>query len=453
MAEEKTRLSRRQFVKTASMASVGAALIGCSKRQEPEEAPKAVTPTQEPEETPKSSTTAQEVPKRTFGKTGEQVSILSQGGILDMRQNQLLLNQALKMGVTYWDTSEGYINGASEEGMGQYFERNPEDRKKVFLVSKSKSRDPEGLTKSLAGSLERLKTSYVDMYFLHGIDDVEKSLTPEVKQWVEKAKSDGKIKYFGFSTHSNVEDCMEGAAKLGWVDGIMMAYNYRTMQTDRVKAAVDACTKAGIGLTAMKTQAKIPTGRVPQRPRQPLTKEQEEAMRARMAEMREGAEKAPPDRLTLELTERFRHKGFTLEQAKLNLVWENPQIASVCSAMYNMTVLMQNVAAATGNVRLSQKDKNLLAIHAAQTSHQYCPGCTHHCQSGSEKDLPIGVVMRCLMYARDYGDRDLGKTTFQSLPAEMRRVISRTDYTEAERRCPNNLPIGELMREAAIELA
>ena len=176
-------------------------------------------------------------------------------------------------------------------------------------------------------------------------------------------------------------------------------------------------------------------------------------MRARMAEMREGAEKAPPDRLTLELTERFRHKGFTLEQAKLNLVWENPQIASVCSAMYNMTVLMQNVAAATGNVRLSQKDKNLLAIHAAQTSHQYCPGCTHHCQSGSEKDLPIGVVMRCLMYARDYGDRDLGKTTFQSLPAEMRRVISRTDYTEAERRCPNNLPIGELMREAAIELA
>lgn len=453
MAEEETKLSRRQFVKTASIAGVGAALIGCSKGQEPEEAPKTVTPTQEAEEAPKSTTTAQEVPKRTFGKTGEQVSILSQGGILDMRQNQLLLNQALKMGVTYWDTSEGYINGASEEGMGQYFEKYPEDRKKVFLVSKARSRDPEGLTKSLAGSLERLKTSYVDLYFLHGIDDVEKNLTPEVKQWAEKAKSDGKIKYFGFSTHNNVEDCLEGAAKLGWVDGIMMVYNYRTMQTDRVKAAVDACAKAGIGLTAMKTQAKIPTGRAPQRPRQPLTKEQEEAMRVRMAEMRKEAENAPPDELTLELTERFRNKGFTLEQAKLNLVWENPHIASICSATYNMAVLMQNVAAATGNVQLTQKDKDLLALHAAQTAHQYCPGCTHHCQSGSEENLPIGVVMRCLMYARDYGDRDLGKTTFQSLPAKMRRAIPRTDYAEAERRCPNNLPIGELMREAVIELA
>ena len=136
MPEKETKLSRRQFVKTAGIVGVGAALIGCSKAQEPEEAPKTAAPAQEPEETPKSTAATQEVPKRTFGKTGEQVSILSQGGILDMRQNQLLLNQALKMGVTYWDTSEGYINGASEEGMGQYFEKYPEDRKKVFLVQR-----------------------------------------------------------------------------------------------------------------------------------------------------------------------------------------------------------------------------------------------------------------------------------------------------------------------------
>jgi predicted aldo/keto reductase-like oxidoreductase len=453
MAEKETKLSRRQFVKTASIAGVGAALIGCSKEQEPQETPKTVTPTQEAEETPKSTTTVQEVPKRSFGKTGEQVPILSLGGIFDTRQNQLLLNQAIKMGVTYWDTSESYINGASEEGMGQYFEKYPEDRKKVFLVSKAKSRDPEGLTRSLAGSLERLKTSYVDLYFLHGIDSVEENLTPEVKQWVEKAKADGKIKYFGFSTHSNVEDCLEDAAELGWVDGIMMTYNYRTMQTDRAKAAIDASTKAGIGLTAMKTQAKIPATGMPQRPQEPMTQEQEEAYNARLDDMRREIENAPPDELALHLTERFRNKGFSLEQAKLNLVWENPHIASICSAMYNMTVLTQNVAAATGNVQLAQEDKDFFALHAAQTAHQYCPGCTHHCQSGSEKNLSIGVVMRCLMYARDYGDRDLGKTTFQSLPAEMRMAIPRTDYAEAERRCPNSLPIGRLMREAAIELA
>ena len=85
--------------------------------------PLNLPPAQEPEETRKNTTATQEIPKKTFGKTGEQVPILSFGGIFDTRQNQLLLNQAVKMGVTYWDTAEGYINGASEEGMGQYFEK------------------------------------------------------------------------------------------------------------------------------------------------------------------------------------------------------------------------------------------------------------------------------------------------------------------------------------------
>ena len=230
-------------MKTAGIAGVGAAFMGSSKAGAAEEKAPA----------------AKDMPRRAFGKTGEMVSALALGGIFDTRQNQLLLNQALKMGVTYWDTAEGYINGASEEGMGQYFEKHPEDRKKVFLVSKAKTKDPEGLTKSLSESLGRLKSSYVDLYFFHGVDNAAKDLTPEVKQWAEKAKSEGKIKYFGFSAHTNVEDNLEAAAKLGWVDGIMMAYSFRTMGTDRMKAAVDACVKAGIGLTAMKTQAKMPS--------------------------------------------------------------------------------------------------------------------------------------------------------------------------------------------------
>ena len=436
MAEKEKNLSRRQFMKTAGIAGVGAAFMGSKKTEAAE----------------KKAATAKDMPLRAFGKTGEKVSILAFGGILDTRQNQLLLRQAIQMGVTYWDTSEGYFNGASEEGMGQYLEKYPDDRKKIFLVSKARSRDPEGLTKALTGSLERLKTSYVDLYFLHGSTDAKKDLTPEVKQWVEKAKSEGKIKYFGFSTHMNVEDCLQAAAKLGWVDGIMMSYNFQTMNTDRMKAAVDACAKAGIGLTAMKTQGMRSFGNMP-RPKIPFEKMSKEERDAFLAKMREQAQNAPPDEQELKITERFRNKGFSMEQAKVKLVWENPHIATICSAMYNMAVLKQNVEAATGKVQLTQKDKELLASYAACTSHMYCPQCTRNCQVDSEKDLPIGDVMRSLMYANSYGDRDLGKTTFQSLPAEIREAIPGWDYTAAELRCPNNLPIGRLMREAAVELS
>jgi predicted aldo/keto reductase-like oxidoreductase len=445
MAEKAKKLSRRQFVKAAGAAGIGATLMG----------QKALAQNTQGSPRP-AAAKADDMPLRTFGKTGEKVSILALGGIHDYRTSQILLDQALKMGVTYWDTAEDYYHGGSEEGMGQYFAKYPESREKVFLVSKTHVQDPEGLTKALEGSTERLKTSYVDMYFLHGVTDPEKTLTPEVKQWAEKVKAEGRIRYFGFSTHMNVEGCLEAASRLGWIDGMMMTYNFRTMGTDRMKAAIEAAAKAGIGLTAMKTQALMPTGPMPKnitKPRHLLTEEEEREMRKGLAEMNQRALEASPDELTLEMTERFRNKGFSTEQAKLQLIWENPQIASICSAMYNMAVLTQNVDAAIGRVRLTQKDKDLLAFYAIRTSGLYCPGCTRHCQVGLDENMPIGDVMRCLMYARNYGDRDLGKTTYQTLPSKMREAIPRWDYAAAEKRCPNGLPVGRLMREAAVELA
>ena len=47
------------------------------------------------------------VPKRPFGKTGEDVSILSLGGVLKI-SDQLVFRQAFKLGVTYWDTDNWY---------------------------------------------------------------------------------------------------------------------------------------------------------------------------------------------------------------------------------------------------------------------------------------------------------------------------------------------------------
>ena len=68
-------------------------------------------------------------------------------------------------------------------------------------------------------------------------------------------KQAGKFKFFGFSSHTNMADCLLGAAKLGWVDAVMFTYNFQVMHTPEMQAAVDACVQAGVGLVAMKSQA------------------------------------------------------------------------------------------------------------------------------------------------------------------------------------------------------
>jgi predicted aldo/keto reductase-like oxidoreductase len=363
------------------------------------------------------------VPTRPFGKTGVNVSCLSLGGIFDITSNQLVLRQALERGVTYWDTATSYVGGKSEIGIGKYFEKYPEARKKVFLVTKSGASSSRGMNKHLNRSFERMKTDYIDLFFMHSVSGIGE-VDDEMKAWAGKAKSAGKIRFFGFSTHSNMEECLFGAAKLGWIDGIMMTYNYRLMHTDQMRAAVDACARAGIGLTAMKTQAGSIWHRV--------GKENEAA---------------------LGLTERFMKRGFTEEQAKLKAVWENPNIASICSQMANLTILMSNVAAALDRTKLSVDDINALEHYARETSPDYCAGCTRICEPACSGQVPIADVMRYLMYYHSYGDCDRARALFAMLPIQTRKRMSTLDYSLAERRCPQGIPIGRLMKEAAGILA
>jgi uncharacterized protein len=366
------------------------------------------------------------VPTRPFGKTGICVSTLSLGGVLG-ESDQLVFRQAFKMGVTYWDTADSYGWGGNEKAIGKYLTRFPEDRGNIFLVTKAATSDPKELTEKLDRSLQRMNTSYVDLYFIHYVKDVKEELTKEVKTWAEKAKASGKIRLFGFSAHKNMENSLLAASKLGWIDGIMMSYNYRLMVQDEMKKAVDACAKAGIGLTAMKTQASFSAN-----------------FYASIGSETDSA---------LEITESFLKKGYTKEQAKLKVVWENANIASICSAMPNMTILQANIAAATNKTSLSSRDKKLLNLYARQTSSGYCAGCADICESAVNGNVPISDLMRYSMYHDSYNDKDTAKALFSRLPEKTKANILTTDYKEAEKRCPQKMKIGAILADTYNTLA
>jgi hypothetical protein len=347
------------------------------------------------------------------------VSILSLGGMFDTINNQLLLRQACRWGVTHWDTAEAYGNGLSEEGFGRFFSRYPEARKEVFLVTKSRG-TPEKMTVSLDKSLKRLRTDYVDMFFVHGVADFNDMGEP-VRHWALQMKKAGKMKLFGFSTHTNMEDCLLAAARSTWIDGIMFTYNFRLMNSQKMKDAVAACVNVGIGLVAMKTQA--------------------------------GGQVKADTEAEFRMVGKFLERGFTDKQAKLKAVWENPNIASICSQMPNLTILAANVAASRDLKALAGSDLELLDRFALETRSSYCAGCGRICQTAAGGSVPVSEVMRCLMYYRDYGDHGLAREAYGGLPEETRSQLAGVDYSKAERACPQGLAIGELMREASRVLA
>ena len=91
--------SRRDFIKTAGAASIGAALIPFSSATPAHAGSSTKTPDQ------------MAVPTRPFGKTGVNVSMLALGGELKS-SDILIFRQTLKMGVTYWDTANSYGCGS-----------------------------------------------------------------------------------------------------------------------------------------------------------------------------------------------------------------------------------------------------------------------------------------------------------------------------------------------------
>lgn len=359
------------------------------------------------------------MPLRTLGKTGVKVPVLCLGGMFDTINNQLLLKQALSWGVTYWDTAEMYGNGMSEEGFGRFFSRNPERRKDVFLVTKHTARGGDH-TARLDKSLARLNTNYVDLFFIHSATSAS-DITPDILAWAEQMKKAGKIKHFGYSTHTNVEDCLLGSAKApAGIDVIMHSYNIHLMLRPKMQEAVAACAKAGIGLVAMKTQGAGPGG---------------------------GASEAE-----LKMADRFLKRGFTDKQAKLKAVWETPEMASICSQMPSLTILAANVAAAKDQVALDKAELRSLTEYASACQ-GYCAGCGSICQQAVGGAVAVNEVMRALMYHKEYGEPELARQTFAALPAQSRELLERLDYSRAEAACPQKLEIAALMREAGELLA
>lgn len=385
--------SRRQFLRTT--AATGAALAAA--------------------ETSIHAAVADTLPTIVLGKTGQTVTRLGMGTSWTVAPS--FVQASLAAGVRYIDTAEGYERGKSESTIGDVLERTGK-RKDVYLVTKTHAygvnRDPKAIEKSLVESLGRLRTDYVDGFFLHGMTggNIPVLKDPAVQAVFEALKKSGKIRYAGLSCHDKaLTDVVEAAAECGWLDQMMIQYNYRTMDGDAIKAAVDKASKANLGLVAMKTQG--------------------------------GAGSFKEIGTSPKFTQ-FTEKGFKKEAAAIKAVFTDERFHAVVSEMTNRDMLRENMDAT--KVPLDAKQARLLEEHRRRTAHLYCHGCGHLCETAA-KGVPVATVLRYYRYYETYGKRDAARALYQALPPEARAPAS-ADLDAAQAACPHGLPVAELVRIA-----
>ncbi|MHC4862752.1 MAG: aldo/keto reductase [Planctomycetota bacterium] len=426
MAEQHKRFGRRRLF--AALGAAGLASVFVAARTRDSQNTRAAAEPAAPSED--RAAKQLQVPRRKLGRTKAEVPCLALGMNILPDESQMILRKALEWGVTYWDTAPFYTGGNSDRNIGRFLEKNPQAREKLFIVSKAtEARDVRRVDRLLQLALKRMNTDYVDLYM--GVHPLEHpgQLTDELKYWAKKAKKKGVIRFFGFSTHENMARNLAAAARLDWIDVIMVNYNFRLMQDQRMQAAVDACHKAGIGLIAMKTQGKGP--RYPSHMRYKYRIETQ-------------ADK--------KLVGHFLLRGFTAPQAKIKVVLQDERISSTCVGLSNTAVLASNVAAVLDKTKLTPADMRLFKEYSAATGSCYCAGCSHICNSAVADAPYVCDIMRSLMYYKSYGRGQMAREQFARIPRRVRNKLLRTDYSLAEACCPQRLPIAELVAEAVSKL-
>lgn len=195
------------------------------------------------------------LPKRVFGKTGEEVPILGLGsapggmGLPDAEAIELY-HAALDLGVYYLDTAPGYQR--AQEQLGHVMKKR---RDEAFLVTKTFAAEGAKATEILEQSLRDLQTDQVDLAFVHSVSslDVEQVLAPDGSlAALREAQKRGLVRFVGITCHARPWKAVK-VLESAEVDAVMFAMNYVDRHTYNFQGqALELAVNQGAGVAAMK---------------------------------------------------------------------------------------------------------------------------------------------------------------------------------------------------------
>jgi predicted aldo/keto reductase-like oxidoreductase len=386
--------SRRNFL-AAGLALPAAASATRTSQQE-KQAPKV----------PASLSPAPAFQYRTLGRTGLKVTTVGFGCMIT--SDGSVVERAADLGITYFDTARGYMQGNNERMVGAALKGK---RNQITLSTKSHAGSRADALADLDTSLKELGTDHVDIWYLHAKTRSEE-VTDELIDAQQTAKKAGKIRFAGVSTHSGQATLIPFLAKHEKIDVILSAYNF-TMEPD-VTAALETAAKAGKGIVAMKIMAGG-----------------NGSGRGRGGRGGNSANAA-----------KLRQPGAMA--SVLRWVTRNPNVHTTVPSMTDMDQLDENIKA--GVQAFSDADAKLLAVRREIIRPIYCNMCGQ-CDGQCRQGLPVQDVLRFVTYAEGYGQFGLARERFRELSPEHAAV--RCDSCPGcTVQCPHGVVVAERLIRA-----
>lgn len=215
-----------------------------------------------------------EMPYRQLGRTGLRASAIGlgtwkfgypdtgDGARVDEAEAMKILDRAVEIGVTFWDTANRYnaASGNSERILGKWFVANPDQRRNVVLATKifggmdgttpNHSRLGRlNIIESVYACLERLQIDSIDLLYFHRFDDttpVEESLCA-----VEDLVRQDTVRYLGVSNFSADQLALYQAAEQSLsvrvrVAAVQNRYDMLRGEDEAHAGALDYCATNGI---------------------------------------------------------------------------------------------------------------------------------------------------------------------------------------------------------------
>jgi len=165
-----------------------------------------------------------------------------------------VINEAVNQGITYYDCARVYMD--SEVYYGKFWQDHQKERESIFHTSKSADRTRQGALAELRQTLDRLNTSYLDLWQIHDVrDQKDLDLISENGGALEaflEAKDLGLVRHIGVTGHHDPQ-ILTQAVKMWPVDAVLMPVNpVEEIIGGFLTHTLEAARKKGIATIGMK---------------------------------------------------------------------------------------------------------------------------------------------------------------------------------------------------------